>query len=109
MVPRLGILSVNGLPGHAPVVVPTHFTTDGTALLVHLAQPNPVWKTIEADPNVTFTVTSDYAFIPGPLARQARHPVHRWRPHQLLRGRPVHLPGPHLDPEPVQADRLLDR
>ncbi|RDD85044.1 FMN-binding negative transcriptional regulator [Streptomyces parvulus] len=61
-----GILSVNGLPGHAPVVVPTHFTVDGADLLVHLARPNPVWKAIDADPNVTFTVTSDYAFIPGP-------------------------------------------
>ncbi|MEU1868178.1 FMN-binding negative transcriptional regulator [Streptomyces gardneri] len=61
-----GILSVNGLPGQAPVVVPTHFTVDGAALLIHLARPNPVWKTIEADSNVTFTVTSDYAFIPGP-------------------------------------------
>ncbi|KND25552.1 transcriptional regulator, partial [Streptomyces europaeiscabiei] len=61
-----GILSVNGPPGHAPVVVPTHFTVDDTALLVHLARPNPVWKAIETDPNVTFTVTGDYAFIPGP-------------------------------------------
>ncbi|MFW3470181.1 FMN-binding negative transcriptional regulator [Streptomyces microflavus] len=61
-----GILSVNGPPGHAPVVVPTHFTVDGTALLVHLARPNPVWKVIETDLNVTFTVTGDYAFIPGP-------------------------------------------
>ncbi|MDX2922752.1 MULTISPECIES: FMN-binding negative transcriptional regulator [Streptomyces] len=61
-----GLLSVNGLRGHAPVVVPTHFTVDGTDLLVHLARPNPVWKAIEADPDVTFTVTGDYAFIPGP-------------------------------------------
>ncbi|MEV5606237.1 FMN-binding negative transcriptional regulator [Streptomyces sp. NPDC052299] len=61
-----GILGVNGLPGHPPTVVPTHFAVDGTALLVHLARPNPIWKTIEADPNVTFTVTGDYAFIPGP-------------------------------------------
>ncbi|MEU9361243.1 FMN-binding negative transcriptional regulator [Streptomyces sp. NPDC048301] len=61
-----GILSVNGLPGQSPITVPTHFTVDGTALLIHLARPNPVWKAIEADPNVTFTVTGDYAFIPGP-------------------------------------------
>ncbi|MFE1289797.1 FMN-binding negative transcriptional regulator [Streptomyces sp. NPDC058751] len=61
-----GILSVNGLPGQPPVVVPTHFTVDGAGLLVHLARPNPVWKAIEADPDVTFTVTGDYAFIPGP-------------------------------------------
>lgn len=61
-----GILSVNGPPGQAPVAVPTHFTAEVGALLVHLARPNPAWKAIEADPNVTFTVTSDYAFIPGP-------------------------------------------
>ncbi|MEV0023957.1 FMN-binding negative transcriptional regulator [Streptomyces atroolivaceus] len=61
-----GILSVNGLPGQPPVVVPTHFTAEGTTLLIHLARPNPVWRAIAADLNVTFTVTSDYAFIPGP-------------------------------------------
>ncbi|GGR35911.1 FMN-binding negative transcriptional regulator [Streptomyces roseolus] len=66
-----GILSVNGLPGNAPITVPTHFTVDGTALLIHLARPNPVWKTIEADPNVTLTVTGDYAFIPGPWRAKA--------------------------------------
>lgn len=60
-----GLLRVNGLPGQAPAVVPTHFTSDGSDLLIHLARPNPVWKAIENDPNVTFTVTGDYAFIPG--------------------------------------------
>ncbi|MFD9460280.1 FMN-binding negative transcriptional regulator [Streptomyces sp. NPDC060027] len=61
-----GQLSVNGLPGHPPVVVPTHFTGDGRHLLVHLARPNPVWKAIENDPHVLLTVIGDYAFIPGP-------------------------------------------
>ncbi|MEV5886970.1 FMN-binding negative transcriptional regulator [Streptomyces sp. NPDC052020] len=61
-----GQLSVNGLPGHPPAVVPTHFTCDGDHLLVHLARPNPVWKAIEHDPAVTFTVIGDYAFVPGP-------------------------------------------
>ncbi|MER7842106.1 FMN-binding negative transcriptional regulator [Streptomyces sp. NPDC096040] len=61
-----GQLSVNGLPGRPPMVVPTHFTCDGTHLLVHLAKPNPVWEAIEHDPNVVFTVIGDYAFIPGP-------------------------------------------
>ncbi|MFE7212682.1 FMN-binding negative transcriptional regulator [Streptomyces sp. NPDC057611] len=61
-----GQLSVNGLPGQAPIVVPTHFTTDNGQLLVHLARPNPVWKAIEHDPHVTFTVIGDYAFVPGP-------------------------------------------
>jgi transcriptional regulator len=61
-----GQLSVNGLPGEPPIVVPTHFTSDGSDLLIHLARPNPVWKAIEHDPNVTFTVIGDYAFIPAP-------------------------------------------
>ncbi|MFE1547843.1 FMN-binding negative transcriptional regulator [Streptomyces sp. NPDC058718] len=61
-----GLLSVNGLPGQAPVAVPTHFTSDTDHLLVHLARPNPVWTAIENDPNVLFTVFGDYAFIPGP-------------------------------------------
>ncbi|WP_406320163.1 FMN-binding negative transcriptional regulator [Streptomyces sp. NBC_01637] len=63
---NFGQLSVNGLPGQPPAVVPTHFTTDGSDLLIHLARPNPVWKAIEHDPHVTFTVIGDYAFIPGP-------------------------------------------
>ncbi|MGY4919490.1 FMN-binding negative transcriptional regulator [Streptomyces sp. 900116325] len=66
-----GLLSVNGLPGQPPVVVPTHFTGDGSDLLVHLARPNPVWKAIEHDTNVTFTVIGDYAFIPGPWRAKA--------------------------------------
>lgn len=69
-----GILSVNGPPGQAPVTVPTHFTGDGGHLLIHLARPNPVWQAIEQDPNVTFTVFGDYAFIPGPWRAQAGTP-----------------------------------
>ncbi|MGY4926567.1 FMN-binding negative transcriptional regulator [Streptomyces sp. 900105755] len=61
-----GQLSVNGLPGYPPMVVPTHFTCDGTRLLVHLAKPNPVWQAIEHDPDVVFAVIGDYAFVPGP-------------------------------------------
>lgn len=61
-----GQLGVNGLPGRPPTVVPTHFTSDGEHLLVHLARPNPVWEAIEHDPHVILTVIGDYAFIPGP-------------------------------------------
>ncbi|MFJ9909150.1 FMN-binding negative transcriptional regulator [Streptomyces sp. NPDC101152] len=69
-----GQLSVNGLPGNPPMVVPTHFTCDGPRLLVHLAQPNPIWKAIEHDPNVVLTVIGDYAFIPGPWRAQPGTP-----------------------------------
>ncbi|MFH8974325.1 FMN-binding negative transcriptional regulator [Streptomyces sp. NPDC017890] len=69
-----GQLSVNGLPGRAPVTVPTHFTTDAGQLLIHLARPNPLWKAIEHDPNVTFTVIGDYAFVPGPWRARSEDP-----------------------------------
>ncbi|MFH9671772.1 FMN-binding negative transcriptional regulator [Streptomyces sp. NPDC017405] len=65
-----GQLCVNGLPGRPPSVVPTHFTADADELLIHLARPNPVWEAIEHDPDVTFTVIGDYAFIPGPWRAQ---------------------------------------
>ncbi|MEU4032606.1 FMN-binding negative transcriptional regulator [Streptomyces collinus] len=69
-----GQLSVNGPPGHPPLVVPTHFSCDGPRLLVHLARPNPVWKAIERDPCVAFTVIGDYAFVPGPWRAPAATP-----------------------------------
>ncbi|MER5532496.1 FMN-binding negative transcriptional regulator [Streptomyces mirabilis] len=69
-----GILSVNGLPSHPPVAVPTHFTSDGDHLLVHLGRPNPAWKSIDHDPNVLLTVFGDYAFIPGPWRATAGTP-----------------------------------
>lgn len=90
-----GILSVTGLLGHEPIVVPTHFTVNGKTLLVHLARHNPVWDTIEVDPERHVHRHRRLRRHPGPLARQAGRPAHRRRPHQLLRGRPVHLPGHH--------------
>ncbi|WP_030339815.1 FMN-binding negative transcriptional regulator [Streptomyces sp. NRRL S-1022] len=69
-----GILSVNGPPGRAPLAVPTHFTVDGGHLLIHFARPNPVWEAIEQDPDVTFTVFGDYAFVPGPWRAPAGTP-----------------------------------
>ncbi|MER5908100.1 FMN-binding negative transcriptional regulator [Streptomyces mirabilis] len=69
-----GILSVNGLPSHPPVAVPTHFTSGGDHLLVHFARPNPAWKAIDHDPNVLLTVFGDYAFIPGPWRATAGTP-----------------------------------
>ncbi|MGJ7906426.1 FMN-binding negative transcriptional regulator [Actinopolyspora sp. H202] len=69
-----GQLIVNGADGRPPVVVPTHFTCHGDHLLVHLARPNPVWTAIEHDPNVTFTVIGDYAYIPGTWRAKAGTP-----------------------------------
>ncbi|MER5931995.1 FMN-binding negative transcriptional regulator [Streptomyces sp. NPDC002054] len=69
-----GQLVVNGLPGRPPAVVPTHFSSDGPHLLVHLARPNPVWEAIAHDPQVVLSVIGDYAFIPGPWRAQPDTP-----------------------------------
>ncbi|NKQ23544.1 FMN-binding negative transcriptional regulator [Streptomyces galbus] len=69
-----GLLIVNGTPGRPPHTVPTHFTSEGRRLLVHLARPNPVWAAIERDPDVALTVIGDYAFVPGPWRAPAGTP-----------------------------------
>jgi transcriptional regulator len=62
---RFGTLAVNNLdPAEAPVLVPTHFTLDGDALLIHLARPNPVWPHLQAATRVRLAVIGDYAYIP---------------------------------------------
>ncbi|GGO54391.1 transcriptional regulator [Streptomyces daqingensis] len=63
-----GQLAVNGGPGEPPLVQPLHFVYDPAAahVLSHLARPNPVWKALEAAPEVLLSVVDDYAFIPGP-------------------------------------------
>lgn len=58
-----GQLVVNGTPG-PPLVVPTHFSRDGSLLLVHLARPNAVWAALDRDPQVVLSVVDDYAYIP---------------------------------------------
>ena len=45
-------------------MVPTHFTMAGDEILVHLARPNPVWRHLEAAPEVRLAVVGDYAYIP---------------------------------------------
>src|SRR3954452_12321801 len=57
---QFGALAVNNLdPGHAPLVLPTHFASDGDDLLVHLARPNPVWPHLEAAAEVRLAVVGD--------------------------------------------------
>jgi transcriptional regulator len=63
---RFGVLVVNNLDaGHAPLVLPTHFTMAGEQILMHLARPNPVWPHLEAAEQVRLAVIGDYAYVPG--------------------------------------------
>jgi transcriptional regulator len=62
---RFGVLAVNNVdPAQAPMMVPLHFTLAKDELLIHLAQPNPVWPHLEAAEQVRMAVTGDYAYIP---------------------------------------------
>lgn len=69
-----GQLVVNGPPDGPPLVVPTHFVVAGSTLLVHLARPNPVWRTLQARPAVLMSVVDDYAYIPTTWRAKAGDP-----------------------------------
>lgn len=74
---RFAVLAVNNLdPARAPAVIPTHVTLAGSELLMHLARPNPVWPHLAAAPEVSVTVTGDYAFIPGYWRHKGGPPDH---------------------------------
>ncbi|MGW0818230.1 FMN-binding negative transcriptional regulator [Streptomyces viridiviolaceus] len=63
-----GQLAVSGPPGEPPEVQPLHFAYDagrGEAV-AHLARPNPLWRALEANPNVLLSVVDDYVYVPGP-------------------------------------------
>ena len=49
-----------------PVVVPTHYIYDGDkTVLLHLAQPNPVWEALAERPRAMLSVFGSYTYIPG--------------------------------------------
>lgn len=61
-----GELIVPGVGRDLPVVVPTHFIYDGDkTVLLHLAQPNPVWEALAERPRALLSVFGAYTFIPG--------------------------------------------
>ncbi|GHB26679.1 hypothetical protein GCM10010377_15780 [Streptomyces viridiviolaceus] len=59
---------MSGPPGEPPEVQPLHFAYDaGRGVAVtHLARPDPVWRALEANPNVLLSVVDDYVYVPGP-------------------------------------------
>jgi transcriptional regulator len=61
-----GELIVPGAGRDLPVVVPTHFIYDGDkTVLLHLAQPNPVWEALAERPRALLSVFGAYTYIPG--------------------------------------------
>jgi transcriptional regulator len=61
-----GELIVPGVGRDLPIVVPTHFIYDGDkTVLLHLAQPNPVWDALAERPRALLSVFGAYTYIPG--------------------------------------------
>ena len=61
-----GELIVPGVGRDLPIVVPTHFIYDGDkTVLLHLAQPNPVWAALVERPRALLSVFGAYTYIPG--------------------------------------------
>src|ERR1017187_10175070 len=59
-----GHLVAAGLSRNVPVVVPTQFVLDGDLVLLHLADPNPIFEALAEQPRVLLSVAGDWAFIP---------------------------------------------
>jgi transcriptional regulator len=65
------LIAAGGPSRDWPIVVPTHFLLkepsllEGSAVLLHLARPNPIWGALEENPRVVLSVIDDYAFVPG--------------------------------------------
>lgn len=62
---RFGILTVAGITGEAPIMVPTHFTLLETEVVIHLHKANSAISAMRTGGQVSFMVMGDYAFIPG--------------------------------------------
>ncbi|MGH3332734.1 MAG: FMN-binding negative transcriptional regulator [Nocardioidaceae bacterium] len=57
------VIAAGGGDGY-PTVVPSHFVYDGAEQIwLHLARPNPVWRAIEENPRVVFSVIADYTYV----------------------------------------------
>lgn len=108
-----GQLAVNGPAGEPPFVQPAHFLYDPShgahgEVLLHLARPNPLWRALEAAPQVTLSVVDDHAFIPGPWHAAPGDPAEHGTPTSYYAA--VQLLGvAHVLDDPAQKADLLQR
>lgn len=108
-----GQLAVNGLPGEAPYVQPTHFVYDAERgrygeIVTHLARPNPLWKAVEADPHVLLSVVDDYAYIPGPWQAPTDTPPEHGVPTSFYAAVQLRCTA-HVVDDPAEKADLLNR
>ncbi|MGW1895567.1 FMN-binding negative transcriptional regulator [Streptomyces sp. NPDC002004] len=108
-----GQLAVNGLPGEPPYVQPLHFAYDpergprGEAI-THLARPNPLWRALEADPEVVLSVVDDYVFVPGPWQALEGAPPEHGTPTSLYAAVQLRCTA-HVVDDPAEKAELLNR
>ncbi|MET9508296.1 FMN-binding negative transcriptional regulator [Streptomyces flavidovirens] len=108
-----GQLAVNGPPGEAPSVQPTHFLYDAERgrygeVLTHLARPNPLCKALETDPHVLLSVVDDYTFVPGPWQAPADTPPEHGVPTSFYAAVQLRCTA-HLVDDPAEKAGLLNR
>jgi len=61
-----GHLIASGRDREVPVVVPTQFAlVSAESVLLHLAQPNPIWAALAENPVVLLSIAGDWAYIPA--------------------------------------------
>ncbi|MFC8515175.1 FMN-binding negative transcriptional regulator [Streptomyces sp. NPDC057257] len=105
-----GQLAVNGLPGEAPYVQPLHFLYDAerAEVLAHLARPNPLWKALEADPEVLLSVVDDYVYAPGYWQAMPDAPPEHGTPTSYYAAVQLRCRA-HLVDDPAEKADLLNR
>ncbi|MFI7009265.1 FMN-binding negative transcriptional regulator [Streptomyces sp. NPDC050145] len=105
-----GQLAVNGPDGEPPFVQPLHFAYDAARgeVLGHLARPNPLWRALEARPEVLLSVVDDYAFVPGPWQALPGDPAEHGTPTSVYAAVQLRCTA-HVVDDPHEKAELLNR
>jgi transcriptional regulator len=105
-----GQLAVNGLPGEPPHVQPLHFAYDAERreAVTHLARPHPVWRALEANPDVLLSVVDDYVYVPGPWQAAPDEPPEHGVPTSLYAAVQLRCHARVVD-DPAGKAELLNR
>ncbi|MET9347550.1 FMN-binding negative transcriptional regulator [Streptomyces termitum] len=108
-----GQLAVNGLPGDPPQVQPAHFRYDAEPgpygrVITHLARPNPLWRALEADPQVLLSVVDDYVYVPGTWTASEGAPAEHGTPTSYYAAVQLRCVARVVD-DPAEKAELLNR
>jgi transcriptional regulator len=91
-------------------VQPLHFAYDpehGEAI-THLARPNPLWPSLQANPQVVLSVVDDYVYVPGPWQAEPDGPAEHGVPTSFYAAVQLRCTA-HLVDDPTEKAALLNR